>query len=503
MLENNQLTYQGMEPEAQPGFRLVDFVRVLFKRWPVILSFFLATVGTVILTLLLFHSPMYHTEAKLMLEIGKEHIFDPTLLTSDAGRPIIRYNAHQQTAFAGEILQGHYLLDRAVRKIGHDNIYPAGKLMGNVGAGDQEIGIEKAIKLLQEEIVVSSVPDSSLLNIGFEHEDPELAAEVVNLLVSLFIGRHLAIRKDDKKRDFYEEQAVLLEEKLQVNEKLLQATKTRYGVLSSIPEEMQILVEQRLKLEAARSDTFIQMSEVKERIVLLKTQIGNTPRNAQAITALNSRLLELQQSESEFLSNFDSKSRVVRNVREEIGTVKAKIKTLGEGKRYGNAPSTNGSLYQRLQEEILKQEVEVSALKATGDAQQTQLDQYRNKISSLGSIEMRMERQEEQIKIDQRNYKIFLSKFEQASISNAMDEEGITSIRVVEPAYVANRPIEGKRRLTVLASMIFGLIGGVGLAYLLELLGPTMDTKKDVERYLGVPVLAIVPEALLPDSSGQ
>ena len=45
--------------------------------------------------------------------------------------------------------------------------------------------------------------------------------------------------------------------------------------------------------------------------------------------------------------------------------------------------------------------------------------------------------------------------------------------------------------------MIFGLIGGIGLAYFLELLGPTIDTKKDVERYLGATVLAIVPDNLL------
>ncbi len=118
-------------------------------------------------------------------------------------------------------------------------------------------------------------------------------------------------------------------------------------------------------------------------------------------------------------------------------------------------------------------------------------------------MEKALERQEEQILIDQKNYKMFLSKYEQTSITNAMDEKGITNIRIVEPAYVPSRPVSGKRRLAVLASMIFGLLGGIGLAYLLELLGPTIDTKRDVEKYLGVPVLATVPATLLPAAGHQ
>lgn len=497
MIGNNQLTYERLEPESPSGFSLVDFVRILFKRWPTILSFFLATVGTVVLIALLFHTPTYQTEAKLLLEIGKEHIFDPTLMATDAGRPIIRYNTNQQTAFASEVLQGHYLLDSAVRKIGHNKIYESEKSSDDVDNSGQETQIEKVVKILQNEIYVSAIPDSSLLNVSFEHEDPEVAADVVNTLLSLFVDRHLAIQKDEEKRDFYKEQATLLETKLQRNEQALQKTKLENGILSSIPDETRILVEQQLKLEANHGNTTIQIREVEERIKQLKAQIGNTSENPQAIAALNSRLLELQLKERELLANYDSKSRIVRNIRGEINSVQAKMDKLGKDKLYGNTPSVGGSLYERLQEEILKQEVELNALRATSEAQQTQLEQYHNKITNLDKMEMVMDRQEEQILIDQKNYKIFLSKYEQATISNAMDEEGITSIRIVEPAFIPNRPVEGKRRLAVLISMIIGLVGGIALAFILELLGPTIDTKRDVERYLGAPVLAIVPETLL------
>ena len=500
MLENNnnQLTYEKLEPELQTGFGLVDFVRVLFKRWPTILSFFFATVITVLLLSLMFSTPLYRTEAKLLLEIGKEHIFDPTLLATDAGRPIVKYNSSQQTALASEILQGHYLLNKVIRKVGYNTIYNLGDLPDSTdGNTDQEILIEKAIIFLQEDMEVTSLPDSSFLNVSFENENPEVAAEVVNSLISLFVDRHLSIRKDEEKRKFYKEQASLLVSKLQENEKALQEIKQENGILSSLPEEKRMLIEQQMKLDSVHGETLIKIQEVIERITQLQSQIGETSDNPKALATLNSRLLELQLEERELLSNYNSKSRVVRNIRAQINSTQAKINKLGKGKRYGNTPSADGSLYERLQEELLKQDVELNALRATGQAQKTQLEQYRNKIINLDKMENALDRQEEQIQIDQKNYKIFLSKYEQTRISNAMDEEGITSIRIIEPAYVPNRPIDRKRSLALLISMIFGLIGGIGLAYLLELLGPTIDTKKDVERYLGATVLAIVPENLL------
>ncbi len=500
MLENSQLTYEKLLPEPSYGFSLVDFVRVLYKRWPTILSFFLATVATTTLVALLYYSPLYRTEAKLLLEIGKEHVFDPALITTDSARPVIKYNTNQQTAFAREVLLGHYLLDKMVRKLGHNNIYNSEALQADDENNDQEIQIELAVKFLQADIDVSAIPNSSLLNVGIVHEDPNVAAEVVNTLVGMFVNRHMTIRNDDEKRAFYKQQAVALEDKLLTNETALQKLKQENGILSSIPEEKRILVEQQMKLAALRGETVIKMREIEERTTQINAQLENTSDDPQAITSLNQRLTDLQTKESEILANFDRKSSVAINIRNEVSVVKSQIKKLSKGKLYGSKPSSGEPLYARLQETMLQLEVDANALNATEQAQKDQLENYRNKITILDTMEKSLERQEEQILIDQKNYKMFLSKYEQSAISNAMDEGGMSNIKIVEPAYIPIQPMEGKRRMAVLISMLFGLLGGIGLAYLLELLSPTIDTKKDVEQYLGVPVLAVVPETLLPAS---
>lgn len=502
MLENDQLTYERLQPEPSYGFSLVGFVRVLFKRWPIILSFFLATVTTVILLLLIFSKPLYQAESKLQLEMGKEHIFDPSLLTTDSKRPVIRYNTNKQAVFASEILQGHYLLDKLVRKIGYENIYSTDDLTTDSETEDPELEIETTVKILQQKISVAPIPDSALLEVSFQHKNPKVAANVVNTLVNMFINRHMTIENDEQKRDFYLQQSKLLEQKLKKNEHALQELKLKNGILSSIPEEKRLLVEQQMKLEAEHGQSIIKIKEIEERISQLKNQLEKTSNNPQALASLNKRLLDLEAEESKLLSSFNKNSRVVTNVKSEINSVKARIKKLGSGKTYGNSPSPSGeSLHARLQDTLLDQEVEIGALKAAEQAQLAQIEKNRSKIVLLDKMEKALDRQEEQILIDQKNYKMFLAKFEQTSITNALDEKGITNVKIVEPAYIPNRPVAGKRRLAVMLSMLFGLFGGIGLAYLLELIGPTIDTKKDVERYLGVPVLASIPDTMLPAAS--
>ena len=56
---------------------------------------------------------------------------------------------------------------------------------------------------------------------------------------------------------------------------------------------------------------------------------------------------------------------------------------------------------------------------------------------------------------------------------------------------------EGKTTtvMNLALSIIFGLMTGVGLAFLLEYMDRSLRTEEDVQRYMDLPVLSVVPEA--------
>jgi uncharacterized protein involved in exopolysaccharide biosynthesis len=100
---------------------------------------------------------------------------------------------------------------------------------------------------------------------------------------------------------------------------------------------------------------------------------------------------------------------------------------------------------------------------------------------------------EKQVKADEDNYRLYLTKFEEVRIAGAMDKERIVSVRVLEAAHVPEVPVRSKLELLTVMSAPLGLLGGVALALLLQLVRSTLDTAADIERALGLPVLASIP----------
>ena len=67
-------------------------------------------------------------------------------------------------------------------------------------------------------------------------------------------------------------------------------------------------------------------------------------------------------------------------------------------------------------------------------------------------------------------------------------------ITIHEEAEVASRPAKPNVPLNLILGAIVGLAFGIGLAFFLEYLDTSVKTLEDVERYLQVPVLAVIPK---------
>jgi succinoglycan biosynthesis transport protein ExoP len=67
------------------------------------------------------------------------------------------------------------------------------------------------------------------------------------------------------------------------------------------------------------------------------------------------------------------------------------------------------------------------------------------------------------------------------------------SIEIHEKAEVSNSPAKPNVNLQLAIGAVLGLIFGIGLAFFLEYLDTSVKTLEDVERYLQVPVLAVIP----------
>lgn len=103
---------------------------------------------------------------------------------------------------------------------------------------------------------------------------------------------------------------------------------------------------------------------------------------------------------------------------------------------------------------------------------------------------------------DQRLLQIMREKQIGENISRKIPSE---SVEVHDPPVISNSPVSPNVTLNLVLGAVVGLIFGVGIAFFLEYLDTSVKTLEDVERYLQVPVLAVIPKdvGLLHKQSGM
>lgn len=66
-------------------------------------------------------------------------------------------------------------------------------------------------------------------------------------------------------------------------------------------------------------------------------------------------------------------------------------------------------------------------------------------------------------------------------------------IKIMDEAQLSAKPVKPRKTLNIVIAAILGFMASLGIAFLMEYLDNTIKTESDVERYLGLTVLATVP----------
>lgn len=68
------------------------------------------------------------------------------------------------------------------------------------------------------------------------------------------------------------------------------------------------------------------------------------------------------------------------------------------------------------------------------------------------------------------------------------------NISIIDEPKVPKKPIKPKKALNIAIAFIIGLMGSIGLIFLLEYMDNTIKTENDVEKYLDLPVVGVIPK---------
>ena len=78
------------------------------------------------------------------------------------------------------------------------------------GSQSSDLMFERAVMTFQKMLEVLWIKKSNLIEIRFRHQDPVVAADVVNKLSELYLDRHLQVHKNPQSGSFFKHQFELL-----------------------------------------------------------------------------------------------------------------------------------------------------------------------------------------------------------------------------------------------------------------------------------------------------
>ena len=344
---------------------------------------------------------------------------------------------------------------------------------------------KKLIKLtkdLQEKIDIEEVRNTRLLNISVKDKDPVLAADIANTLAKEYIKFNLSNRVESSKEnlDWLNNELYSLKKKLEDDERAFFEYKQQSKLFSM--EGKQKVVDQKIsefntKYLEARNQRMELDSKISELQRHLKSSRGlakvRSLLNNSFIENLYNKINDLEIEYSKVSKVYKAKHPKVVQLRSEL----AKSKT---------------RMTEELAKELANLKSQRTVLKAREDVLEKTIGEFEQDALDTSGKELKYTILQRNVNTSQNLYDVMVTRVKESDILKTSDT---SNIRVVERATIPPVPVSPNKKRNVLLGIVLGLMGGVGLAFFFEYLDQTLRTEEDVQEYLNLPVLSVIPEA--------
>jgi uncharacterized protein involved in exopolysaccharide biosynthesis len=338
------------------------------------------------------------------------------------------------------------------------------------------------IEILKENLDIEEVRDTRLLKISVEDHNPALAMNIANSLAAAYIEFNIGNRLKSSKNtlSWMSDQLYEMKKKLEDSEEAFLAYKQREN-LFSVEGKQKVIAQKIADFNDAQLEARNKRLEVDAKLQQLKQTLASGAGilnvrsliDSPLIENLNSQLLEAE-------VEFSRLGKVYKSKHPKIVQIKTKIE------------KTRRKLTQEVNKEIKSLKAEQAVLLAREKAMEKTIADFDQEALSTNRKELKYSILQRSVSTNQKLYDTLLSKVEE---SNVVKDADVSNIRIVEKAFLPLDPVKPKKKLNLALSVIFGLMTGVGLAFLLEYMDRSLRTEEDVQRYMDLPVISVVPEA--------
>lgn len=376
---------------------------------------------------------------------------------------------------------------------------------------DRQRLIQKVQKSITIEVGDSGGQRLSSFKICFFSTNPEDSAIVANQLAALVIRDNLRAREQQftGTAEFLDTELNNVKQQLETKEKEVQRIKSQN--ITDLPESKQYHLEAlnglRDQLRVSQ-DRLNQLQQNKAYLQTTMTESAPTvdldgANAAPSISPYEREIQRLETQLSELQARYGPSYPDIRKLQSEISDLKAKAAqdTSATAVRAEVQPTITRKIAHNpvLEAELNKIDGEIAKETRLQAQLQPQIDLHLSKLQRVPVFELQLSDQARDYEQLNAHYNQLLNKKLSATMAKELDaqQQGERFI-ILDRATVPSRPYAPNRLLIMLAGLLGGLLGGFGLAVLVEMSDESVRNEREASQIVGKNVLAAIPVIRLP-----
>lgn len=471
------------QEEEQVDSGLIEYWRILKRRkGTVALVGALGILAAVVITLP--QTPVYQSKTTLeVLEMNQNFMnFKDVQQVAEA----TGYNMLMDIQTQMRILQSETIVERVVDALGlvdRERALRQGtsswsdtfRSMLNLPKQKEELRREEVVRMAQENLRVKAAGQTRIIEVYSENTDPKLAADVANRLVNEFIEQNVEARwkATQKTGEFLNRQLEDMRARLEQSEDALQNYLRRSGLMmtgekNNVSEEKLLLIQD--SLTKAQSDLVAKQS----RYEMAKSAAPETlpdVLNDSVLRDYETKLAELKRQEADLAESFTPDHPRVKKVAAQLVALE---------RRYND---TRNAIVVRIRNEYEEAARKQRLLEMDYRAQSSV-------VADQGEKSVQYNILKREVDSNRTMYEAMLQRVKESRIASAMKA---SNVRVVDPAKPARRPARPILWVNMLLGLLGGTLAGIALVVATERADRTLQEPADLQNYLGIPELGVVP----------
>ena len=478
---------------------LLDYVKVLYRRrWTAITAFLIVVLSVTVYTFTA--TPMYEARVLILIEkeatnvISFKEAFEQNQIADDYYQT--QYKILQSRALARRTIEALKLWDHpwfnpkddgslTVRKM---IVAPVVLVSGwfqparpvEPPVVDETKAESRTIDRFLNDLTVSPIRNSRLVDVTFESPDAVLSANVANTLARSYIEQNLEFKFLSSKEasDWLGTQLAEQRKQVEASEQALQRYREQTDAVA-IEDKQNIVVQKLTDLNAAVTRAKTERIQ-KEAAYTQIRALQNDRAALDTFPAILSNTFIQQQK-----SALADLQRQQAQLSDKLGPNHPDMVKIGLGIQTAEA---------RIQGEIAK------VVQAMGNDYQQTLSQERSLTTALDRQKqdaLALNRKGIKYGVLARdaasNRQIFESLMQRTKETGISGELKTSNIRVVDAAETPRRPTTPNTTNNLLLALFGGATLAIGLAFFFEYLDSRIKSPDEIKQHLGLPFLGMVP----------